>query len=632
MNRRNAAPCRALWARALPLWAAVAVLAGCTVESACNVEAPPSCASEGVATRCDAGELVEVACIDGQRCIDGLGCTLCAPGSLSCSEDRDVSMVCRADGQGTDPDAACVGIEVCVAGLGCRSCTPTQTQCDGDTLTRCRADGTSTDVVAECDADAGEICRDGASGCIRAERLCEVVAGDRSNVGCDFWPAPLSSCGAPIDDSFALLLGNPFPVPATVRFERAGDTSRPDAVLPPWSTLLVHLPCVGTPRVPGVYTYSALRPGGAYRVRSSSPITMAQIQPTEDPTVSPDDFMQLGDAALSMPSTALDCSPESPCEYYAMAATTWLSNQGSLAVVSTDDRPVRVTVRLTAPITPSIDGFTGREGTVPLAFEGEELTFTLAPGDVLELMTAVPASGFFFNLFYDFTGTRIVADGRVSVLSGNQIAFVPVGASTPNALAETIPPTSTWGTEHVIARPRALAGEPYVVKVLAVERDTDVTFDPPIYPTRRLAAGEFFELFADSDLVVSSTRPVLVAQLTVGSALYDASSENAGRGGPAMAIVPSIDRGSRDVSFATVASVSNVLSIATTAGAEVFLDDRRVGTVTMEGASYATTRVSLGAGMHRLRSSEPFQAWLQGVGFNGSFLLPIEMNMPRGIE
>lgn len=622
--RRN----RALWALAV----ASVLASGCTVESECTAEAPPRCASEAAALRCEAGFEVEVACGDTQRCVDGLGCTACSPGALSCSEDRTTTLVCRADGSGTDPDAACAGTDECVTGLGCRSCIPMSTQCDGDTLTRCLADGTGTEVVAVCDAGAGEVCRDGASACIPAERLCEVVGAERSNVGCDFWPAPLASCGAPIDDSFALLLGNPFEVPATVTFERGGNPSRPDAILPPLSTLLVHLPCVATPRVEGVYTYSAIRPSGAYRVRSSTPITMAQIQPTEDPTVMPDDFLQLGDAALSMPSSALDCSPESPCEFYAMSSTTWLSNQGSLAVVSTDDRPVNVTIRLSAPITPSIDGFTGRPGTVPLAFEGEELRFTLAPGDVLELMSAVPASGYFYDLFFDFTGTRIVADGRVNVVSGSLIAFVPVGTSRPNALAETIPPVSTWGTEHVIARPRALAGEPYVVKVLASERDTDVSFDPPIYPTRRLAAGEHFELFAESDLVVTATRPVLVAQLTVGSGLYETGSDAEPRGGPALAIVPSIERGSRDVSFATMASVSSVLSVATAAGAEVFLDGRRLGTASMEGERYATARVSVGAGMHRLRSTEPVQAWLQGVGFNGSFLLPIELTMPRGIE
>jgi len=617
---------------ALALSLALTSMAACAKENPCSDDAAPICVDDRIVRTCVDGVFVATACTEYQRCNAPIGCAACAPGQLQCSDDRSQVLICSDDGALFEADATCAANEQCLDGVGCRACVPSETICDGDALAECRADGSGYDVVATCAPDAGEVCYAGLDTCVDVASLCAVVESGHSNLGCEFWPAPLAACGSPLDNSFALLIGNPYPIETTVTFERNGATAGTEQVIPALGSTVVHLPCVSTPREPGIYTYSALRRGGAYHVRASTPVTVVQLQPTEDPTVVPDDYLRLGDGALLMPARALECSGDAPCEFYAMSMTTWLSYQGSLAIVGTDDRPVTVSVRLTAPINPSIDGFTGRPGTIPLLFEGEELSFTLNPGDVVELMTAVPAAGFFFNIFSDFTGTRVRADGSVAVISGNELGFVPVGASVPNSLGESIPPTSTWGTEHVVARPRALASEPYVIKVLAAEADTDISFVPELYPARRLRAGQSFELFADGDVVVRSSKPVLVAQLTVGTALYESSVDAAGRGGPAMTIVSSIDRGVYDVSFTSLPSVANGLSLGGLLAAEVTLDGRRVSLAAIEGTAYGASRVVLGPGVHRLRSSKPLIGALHGVGFNGAFLVPIATTYPAGLE
>ena len=617
---------------ALALSLALTSVAACAKENPCSDDTAPVCVDDRIVRTCVDGVFVATACAEDQRCNAPIGCSACAPGQLECSSDRSQVLVCSDDGALLEPDATCAANEQCLDEVGCRACIPNETICDGDTLSACRVDGSGHDVVATCAAEAGEVCYAGLDACVDLATLCAVVESAHSNVGCEFWSAPLAACGSPLDNSFALMIGNPYPVETTVTFERNGRTAGAAQVIPALGSTVVHLPCASTPRQPGIYTYSAVRRSGAYHVVASTPITVVQLQPTEDPTVVPDDYLRLGDGALLMPARSLECGDAAPCEFYAMSMTTWLSNQGSLAIVGTDDRPVTVNVRLTAPINPSIDGFTGRPDSIPLLFEGEELSFTLNPGDVVELMTAVPASGFFFNIFSDFTGTRVRANGSVAVISGNELGFVPVGASVPNSLGESIPPTSTWGTEHVVARPRALASEPYVIKVLAAEADTDISFVPELYPARRLRAGQSFELFAEGDVVVRSTKPVLVAQLTVGTALYESSVDAAGRGGPAMTLVPSIDRGVYDVSFTALPSVANGLSLGALQSAEITLDGRRVSLAAIEGTAYGASRVVLGPGVHRLRSNNPVIGALQGVGFNGAFLVPIATTYPAGLE
>ena len=139
----------------------------------------------------------------------------------------------------------------------------------------------------------------------------------------------------------------------------------------------------------------------------------------------------------------------------------------------------------------------------------------------------------------DLTGTRIICNKTLTVVSGHQCSNVPSNASSCQQLAIQIPPTLTWGTEFLLIPFDIRSSEQYY-RIVAAHSDTTIIFkasnantteqkflsDAGVATTLVTNKGAFYYLI--------SSKPVFVAQLARGGGVLTGGD---GIGNPAMAIV-----------------------------------------------------------------------------------------------
>lgn len=116
----------------------------------------------------------------------------------------------------------------------------------------------------------------------------------------------------------------------------------------------------------------------------------------------------------------------------------------------------------------------------------------------------------------DLTGSVVKekAGKKIAVFSGITCTYVPKYCQSCDHLYEQILPTKYWG--HEFALIPFDAREKYIVRILAKEDDTYVDVDGERYIIEK--AGKYVELELKRDAYyVTSTRPVLVSQYTIGT-------------------------------------------------------------------------------------------------------------------
>jgi len=135
----------------------------------------------------------------------------------------------------------------------------------------------------------------------------------------------------------------------------------------------------------------------------------------------------------------------------------------------------------------------------------------------------------------DLTGTKIVTDKQVSVLSGHQCGNVPRNIAFCNHLIEQIPPTALWGTLYYTA---PLASRSYVIKILAAYNSTIVTINcNNTMELHTINDGESRNktLWLQEYCAIYSNKEVLVVQFGVGGNSYS-------YGDSMMTLVPSTNQ------------------------------------------------------------------------------------------
>lgn len=231
----------------------------------------------------------------------------------------------------------------------------------------------------------------------------------------------------------------------------------------------------------------------------------------------------------------------------------------------------------------------------------------------------------------DLTGTLITSDRPVAVFSGHNCAYVPErSCKACNMLVEELPPASAWGMTYALmnVKPRSFS----LVRVVAGTDSTHVAINGEAVAT--LAAGGFSEQRITGPAVVTADAPVLVVQYAPGYGNGDDI------GDPTMIVVPPVERWVTSLSFSTPFSAQNAQSVATSTirdgdrseswddriiiavphadGAAVKLDGTPIAdgefTTVSGSAGFGVASVRVTPGVHTLTSSEPFGAYLYGIG------------------
>ena len=221
-----------------------------------------------------------------------------------------------------------------------------------------------------------------------------------------------------------------------------------------------------------------------------------------------------------------------PYEYYIVSTLTY-GRQSEFLLVGCDDNTT-ITITPTQTVSIPVDVQSSSSGFVSVP-SGDSHQITLHQMQTLLIGKSSA----------DLTGSRIVSNKPLTVISGHECSDVPSSQFSCEHLAEHIPPTSTWGLEFfLVPFGGRTVGQYY--KIVTSQGATVVVRTCNLVTTSQTLsfAGSSFTFFTSSTTYCSvvANKPILVAQLGLSRVSND-------MGGPIISILPSLDQYRNQYSF-----------------------------------------------------------------------------------
>lgn len=594
---------------------------------------------DGSVTQGSGGSTVPGGCLAGQIQCDGSVAKVCdGKGGFSKTEDcSDMGRACLPSTTSLVTGQSLI--------RGCVACTPGEGSCSDGKARYCPEDGSGF-IDFECDSVQGMTCE--ADGCKGA---CALPEATFSYIGCEYYPTvTLNPVWQGFD--FAVSVANTGSATANVRIDQ-GDTMITSTSVSPGDTAIVPLPwhpglkggdvdaCQVTPD-PGA-TLAA--DGAAYRLRSDQPVTVHQFSPLQYALTEAD-----GSAPAGCPVGAI-CSPDfgtEQCLSYSNDASLLLpvtSLTGDYTVLSWPSAGASASFYT---ITATADGTVVNLSQVGRVSAGHgvattgESRVTLDRGDVLQVIAEHGGTGN-DDLDQDTAGARVRANKPVQVIGGNSCALIPDrDTGECDHVEQALFPSQILGQRYVASFPAAPASEsPHVLRLAAIEADTHVTFDPPLFAPLTLQPGQAPKTLrvgsysasdseAPVDLYIESDKPLSVAQFMQGQ-----TSVESGAGDPSMALAVPVEQ-FRD-NYVFVASQTyddNFINVISEGQINVTLDGTRVSATATEvgDSGFYVRRVELPSSdkdVHRITASAPFGVIVYGYGRYTSYMYPGGLDLKR---
>lgn len=219
----------------------------------------------------------------------------------------------------------------------------------------------------------------------------------------------------------------------------------------------------------------------------------------------------------------------------------------------------------------------------------------------------------------DLTGTTITSDKPIGVMGSHQCANIPAGAVFCDHICEMLPPTSTWGRNFVTVPLRSrINGDTW--RIMASQNATTVVING--VPQAPINAGGRIETILTAQSIITSDKPVLVAQYSNGS------SFSGNPGDPFMMICPPYEQYLAGYTLTTVsgyvAHYINIVAPNAVVGS-LTLDAVPVPVVefTPIGVSgFSGARVPVAPGSHTLAATLPFGVFQYGFNNDDSYGYP----------
>ena len=267
-----------------------------------------------------------------------------------------------------------------------------------------------------------------------------------------------------------------------------------------------------------------------------------------------------------------------------------------------------------------------------LMFRGDQATYTLNAGDVLELFSD---TGDVVNPTYSFdlSGTIVHADQPVDTWGGHGCTFIPQTKRACDHLETTMFPVQTLGSQYIVSMPHTPHGEAQWVRVMALNDNTSLTFDPPsVSPSVTLNAGDVVEIPAVSQsFALIANGRVFVAQYMLGEYANwpdDAGTPIPDEGDPSeSAGIPIQEYRSSYTFLAPPTYAENWIDVIAPAGATVTLDGTNIPAsaftaVGSQAFSVASQKLAGATGGHASHGSAPFGLVGYGYGSRTSYMYP----------
>lgn len=433
-------------------------------------------------------------------------------GAIIC--ENNTAKVC--DGNcGFTSETPCVSPQVCAPNLGCVVCTPGDAMCVGQTSVVCNADGLGT-TSFPCDPAQGVTCNPNTGLC---EGDCAPAKLGQTYFGCDFYPTitnndlltSKASCASCPGAHFAVAVANTTPATANITITR-GAMAITTATVAANSVQVINLDWIAELDIPNPVTQiSTTATGGAYRLRSTKPVTVYQYNPLEYTSSLGSTYTN--DASLLLPVNALTGN------YRVVARNCWAwvggpSNNylGLYAVTATENA---TTVNIQA----SPSGGTIRAGAgLPASGSG---TVMLNQGDVLQVFCAKTNSNASIIDPSDNTGTAIAANKPVMVMGGHMCTNVPHNIPYCDHIEEVMAPLETIALSYIVTSAVITPNSDKVrmVRITAHTPNTTLSYEPPQggAPSSIAAAGGYVEIpMTAQNFRITASDKVYVSEYLTG--------------------------------------------------------------------------------------------------------------------
>jgi len=509
----------------------------------------------------------------------------CAKDTVLC--DNSTAKVCDGMG-GCSSETPCA--DECLEGKGCVLCLPGSAQCNGKTVEVCNDGGDAWVPGDTCDDLQGLACDPDQGACVGA---CANLG--LSYVGCDYYPTvtqQIDAYNTAPTYTFAIAVANTSNQVAKATVTRGANTVA-TADVPANSVKIIELPWVNELTKGTGPTVKVV--DGAYRVRSTVPVTVYQFNPLK--------ATYTNDASLLLPvNTWRD-------KYMVATWPYWSGYPSFYAVVARQDG-TKVT------LTPSATGKIIQAGA-GVGADGNGVVM-LDEGDVLQVIAANNG---------DPTGTVVTADKPIEVFGGHDCTNIPANITACDHLEEAMFPVDTLAKEYIVVPPVQVPNnaldKAQMVRVIASEANTTLTFTPDQPVQKTLTnVGDFVQLsMTTAAFKVAADKKILVAQYMVGQ------SAGFGQSDPSMLLtVPTEQYRSSYLFYAEKNWQANFVDIIAPVGASVQADMQAVNSWKPIGATgYQVAHVPLsnnGDGTHRVTSDQKVGISVYGVQSAGSYWYP----------
>ena len=218
-------------------------------------------------------------------------------------------------------------------------------------------------------------------------------------------------------------------------------------------------------------------------------------------------------------------SYEETYEYFVVSTGTLASSDSEFLLIGCED-DTSITVTPTQSL------------YIPVDAQSSTSSYTTVSSGANHQISLDKMQTFLITRRLDLTGTRIVSNKPLTVISGHMCGNVPTSQKYCEHLAEQIPPTSTWGQQFLLV-PFGGRNVGQYHKIVASRSSTTVirTCNSVTTTQTLSSAGSSITFFTTSSnyCFVESNKPVMVSQLGIGGGQDSV-------GDPIITIVPSLDQ------------------------------------------------------------------------------------------
>ena len=220
----------------------------------------------------------------------------------------------------------------------------------------------------------------------------------------------------------------------------------------------------------------------------------------------------------------------------------------------------------------------------------------------------------------DLSGSIVTSDKPIAVFGGHQCANIPMGYTACDHIVEEMPPTSTWGKSFV-TEPLATRTGGDTFRYLADTDNTTVQVNGA--PVATLNRGQLFEQILTQPSVITSDKPILVAQYSNSTTFDDATSD------PFEVLVPPFEQFLNSYTVTTPATgfAENFINVVapTASLATINLDGVPVpgGSFTpIPDSTFSAAQLAVALGSHTLDGAQPFGVTVYGFAEADSYGYP----------